>query len=106
MPLEATGGVSDAVLNLEAAQENYELVAAQTGYRIRVLGGWLRSLAGATISMHEGGDSLSGSMVLTPNVELPLAQADSGWFDTAVGNALLLNTDGDVAGLIRYQIIK
>jgi len=44
--------------------------------------------------------------LLTPNLQRELNQADSGWWDTAVGNALLLNTTGDLHGCVRYQIIR
>ena len=105
MGVEATGGIHTATINLGAAEEDYTVVAANEGYRVRVLAAYLHSRLGAEVSFHDGGASISGPLLFAPNLHQPLAPADFGWFDTADDKGLLLNTTNDIHGLVRYQVI-
>lgn len=93
----------------EATSGDNTVVSAVTGKKIRVVSGWM--VAAGTVTMYWvdgadnalGGDGTTGvSLVANSGYTLPFNPV--GWFETASGQSLDINLDGNVgvAGSLTY----
>ncbi len=96
-----------AQVNVPATIGDHTIVAAVGGQRIKLVSYVLVSAAAVGVRWYSGagGTPLSGRMPLAANSgAAPVGQPSSHLFETAVGAALVLNTDGSAAigGHISY----
>jgi hypothetical protein len=83
-----------------------ELVAAVAGKAYRVLGYVLSGASACTAKFQSASTDLTGPMALgTSPVVAP--ETSEGWFETAAGEALNLNTNASVqvSGHLTYRLI-
>lgn len=88
-----------------------EVVAAQSGKRIRVLGYVLNVNAAGTTQWRSGASTaLSGAMEFVDGggVSVPICPPGRFWFQTASGEALNLNnaTGVDSLGHVVYEVVQ
>ena len=119
----AQGSSQNAVVQVAAADSQPAIiVAARTGYAIRVMGYVLVAYAGgsawpdgavAQVQWRDGGgNNLSGlfnlreSLPLAVPVAVQTGEDLGGYFQTAAGQALTLNVSGgDVSGHVTYTYV-
>lgn len=103
--VEATGGITHTKVDVSASGDN-TLVAAVAGKRIRVLSMAVVAAGSVSVTFKSGSTDLTGAMSLSQGVPL---ESVSGWgaFQTAAGEALVLNLSGAVqtSGWLTYQTI-
>ncbi len=89
-----------------ASSGNNTLLAAQTGYKIRVISYTLTAASAVTVSFQDGagGTALTGVMSLAAGVPLVVPLAREGHFETSVTTLLNLSLGGgvQVSGHITY----
>lgn len=85
-----------------------EIVAAVPGAKIVVINYGI-VVAGATaITWRSASTSISGALSFAGNGGISCSDADHGWFETAVGEALNINNSAAVAvgGHVSYLVIR
>jgi len=90
-----------------SANSNTTLVSGQSGKKIRVLAYALISTQDtATVRFRSGtsGSYLTGAMQFPRNFGIAHA-SDTGLFETATGQALVLETNQSVAGYLAYEVV-
>ena len=97
-------------LSISAASSgNNTLLAASTGYKIRVLSYTLVAAATVTASFQDGagGTALTGAMTLIAGVPLVVNLQKEGHFQTTVSTLLNLSLGGavQVSGHLTYALV-
>ena len=91
-----------------ASTGNNTLLAAQTGYKIRVLSFTLVAAGAVTVAFQSGasGTALTGTMSLITGVPLVVDFERFGHFETAVSTLLNLSLGGSVqvSGFLTYAL--
>lgn len=98
-------GYQQGFANIDCATAaDHTLVASVPGHAIRVVSMMLRSDDVVTIQFLSGATPKGGTMQMTDGdvIELPLNEY--GWFETAKGEALVLNLSAakQVSGWVQY----
>ena len=97
-----------ALLNAAAATADQALVAATTNKRIKVMGFVLTAAAAGTLFFESATTTpLSPAFNVAANGNLPAPHNPDGWFETAVGEALMVTTAGagaTFAVLVEYVV--
>lgn len=101
MPIPAFAQVNHAA----ASQD--EVVAAQTGYKIRVLGYMIVAAGAVTVKFQSANTDLTPAMSMITGVPLPGGWGGFGLFETAAGEALNITLGGavQVSGHVTYTLI-
>jgi len=80
---------------------------------VRVLGFRLNSDSGACVSFFEQSpsgenqaESLSGRLFVPARGKAEAKPTKFGWFETTLGTQLMYETDGPVAGMVRYTLVN
>lgn len=100
--------VSQAIVAESSSGDN-EVVAAVTGYKIRVVQAFVMAAGAVNAKWKSGsGTDLTGLGYPAANGGYVLPFSPAGWFETASGQALNLNLSSAVAvgGVIGYQLVK
>jgi hypothetical protein len=107
MITESLGAISFAAISQSGS--GGDLVAAVTGYKIRVLALFMTNVtASGTAKFQSAGSSdLTGAMSFPANGQLVLPFSGAGLFETAAGAKLnlVLSSAGQVSGGLVYQSI-
>lgn len=99
------GGARNAFDTIAASTSGSVLVAARTGYRIRVISAGV-SCGGTPSTVQFKSATTAISPVFQNSISLP--KNDDGWFQTAAGEALNVDTgSGSTTGVIvTYEHVK
>lgn len=97
---------------VNAGNADNEIVAAVSGYKIRVLGYVLAGAGTFTATWKSASTAKSGAMnfIAASNITAPvIAPLDGshevGWFETAAGEALVLTATGGITGHLLYRLV-
>ena len=92
-----------------ASSGNNTLLAAQTGYKIRVHSFTLVAAGAVTVAFQSGatGTALTGTMSLITGVPLTIDLEKEGLFETAASTLLNLSLGGSVqvSGFLTYSLV-
>jgi len=97
------GLLADGVSGFATLTNSGQVVAAQAGFKIRVYALSVSALLATAVKLQSNSTDVSFVMSLASTGGFVLPQANAGWFETAVGEALNLNMT--VATTVGVQVI-
>jgi len=85
---------------------NTQVIAAQSGKRIRVIAYNLMAAGSVNVKFNSASTKISGLKYLIANTGMVCGDLEKGWFETASGEALNINLSASVAveGEIVYVV--
>lgn len=96
------------VLRVSVSMTNdADLIAAVSGYAIRILAGSLSIATTGTITFKSGSTALSGAITLTAGNQLLIPFTPVGAFQTALGESFNVDNSGSaqISGWLVYQLV-
>jgi hypothetical protein len=104
MDIESLYDTVEAPIDLTINGAN-TVVAAASGYRIVVHQLFIASAAAVTVTIKSGATNLTGGLALGSPGGLVLPFSKTGWFKTALGEALVFTTNAiSGAGALTYSL--
>ena len=94
---------TDGVRGFATLAASGQVVAAQAGFKIRVLGFIVSCLGATAVKFQSAASDISLTMSIAATGGFVAPMNDVGWFETAVGEALNLNMT--VATTVGVQVI-
>lgn len=84
------------------------VVAAVPGCRIRVHNAQFVATGAVTVTWKSNTTALSGAQAIAANGGIVLPESNLGWFETGVGEALVMDLGGAVVvgGTLAYSLVR